>query len=431
MAISFHATKSFGVGEGGCVVTRDVNLAMRIARAVNFGFFGSRDCQSAKINGKLSEYHTAVGLAELDGWAEKGQALLSVAEGYRDALEGTDLLEHFLAAPQVASCYALMLCETAAHAKRLERALARDGIGFRRWYGAGLHRHSYYSGLEHKDLAVTERLAGTLVRLPTAPDLAASDIRLIAATLAAALGATVERGNVRLSAVPRIVIYGASGMSAATAHNFVHGGPRPICEVVAFIDDTRSGQGLSLLDAPVISFEEWRDSWRDRPCYVVIGDPAKRRRLVERIRSSDGHFARLYDAPELRTPGVAIGAGTGVGMPTCLNAPNITIGDHVQIMPMCSIGHDVGIEDYVSIFPGCTISGYVTIETEALIGAGTTVINGTAKRPLVIGAGARVSAGSVVTKSVPPGATVAGNPARGLREVARAHKVAGEPEGEG
>ena len=56
-------------------------------------------------------------------------------------------------------------------------------MGFRRWYGGGLHRHSYYSGLEHGELTVTERLADTLVGLPTAPDLAASDIRLIAATL--------------------------------------------------------------------------------------------------------------------------------------------------------------------------------------------------------------------------------------------------------
>ena len=95
VAISFHATKSFGVGEGGCVVTRDVNLAIRVARAINFGFFGSRDCQSANTNGKLNEYQAAVGLAELDGWAEKSRALLSVAENYRSALEGTGLLDPF------------------------------------------------------------------------------------------------------------------------------------------------------------------------------------------------------------------------------------------------------------------------------------------------------------------------------------------------
>ncbi len=184
VAVSFHATKSFGVGEGGCVITRDVNLAIGVARAINFGFFGSRDCQSANTNGKLNEYLAAVGLAELDGWAEKSCALLAVAENYRSALEGTGLLDHhFLAAPELASCYALFRCETHTDKERVERALAENGVGFRRWYGGGLHRHSYYSGLEHEALAVTERLADTLIGLPTAPDLAASDIRLIAATL--------------------------------------------------------------------------------------------------------------------------------------------------------------------------------------------------------------------------------------------------------
>jgi len=37
---------------------------------------------------------------------------------------------------------------------------------------------------------------------------------------------------------------------------------------------------------------------------------------------------------------------------------------------------------------------------------------GTPDQPLVIGAGAIVGMGAVVTKSVPPGATVVGNPAR-------------------
>ena len=227
-----------------------------------------------------------------------------------------------------------------------------------------------------------------------------------------------------MTSIPRIVCYGASGMSAAAARNVAHGAPRPLCEVVAYIDDTRGGEGLRVENAPVISFEEWAASWRDLPCMVAVGDPSDRRRLVERISANGGHFAHLYDSPDVAISGVAIGVGTGIASQTCLNAPNITIGDHVQILPMCSIGHDVRIEDFVTICPGCVISGYVTIETGVFLGAGSTIVNGTARRPLVIGAGAKVSAGSVVTKSVPAGTAVAGNPARSLRELARARKIA-------
>jgi bifunctional N-acetylglucosamine-1-phosphate-uridyltransferase/glucosamine-1-phosphate-acetyltransferase GlmU-like protein len=61
-------------------------------------------------------------------------------------------------------------------------------------------------------------------------------------------------------------------------------------------------------------------------------------------------------------------------------------------------------------------SNVINVNTTSL--AGTTVnlafdfINGDVDQPLVIGKGAIVGMGAVVTKSVPAGATVVGNPAR-------------------
>lgn len=52
------------------------------------------------------------------------------------------------------------------------------------------------------------------------------------------------------------------------------------------------------------------------------------------------------------------------------------------------------------------------VETGAAIGANATIICG-----VRIGAGAMVGAGSVVTKDVPPGTLVVGNPARVLRRL--------------
>jgi acetyltransferase-like isoleucine patch superfamily enzyme len=53
------------------------------------------------------------------------------------------------------------------------------------------------------------------------------------------------------------------------------------------------------------------------------------------------------------------------------------------------------------------VTAPVVIEDGAWIGIGAVVLKG-----VRIGAGARVEAGAVVTRDVPPGATVVGNPAR-------------------
>lgn len=64
--------------------------------------------------------------------------------------------------------------------------------------------------------------------------------------------------------------------------------------------------------------------------------------------------------------------------------------------------------------PGVKCNGNVVIEDHAYIGAGAVIKQGKPGEPLVIGRGAVVGMGAVVTKSVPPGVTVVGNPARPL-----------------
>src|SRR5262249_25159808 len=93
VALSFHATKSFATGEGGAVATTDAEVVARATQALNFGFYGTRDSQLASTNGKMSEYHAAVGLAELDGWEEKQSALSTVINCYRRLMQEVNLSE--------------------------------------------------------------------------------------------------------------------------------------------------------------------------------------------------------------------------------------------------------------------------------------------------------------------------------------------------
>jgi sugar O-acyltransferase (sialic acid O-acetyltransferase NeuD family) len=220
--------------------------------------------------------------------------------------------------------------------------------------------------------------------------------------------------------VPRIVFYGASGYSYCFVQMLTY--PQPRCEPAAYIDDFRGGCGQRLNDIPIISFDEWKNNFLDLACFVTVADPKSRRRLADKILVAGGSFARLHERPEFSFPGVSIDAGTFVFMPTYIG-PDTMLGKHVQVMPMCSIGHDVIIADYVTLCPSCTVSGYVVIEEEVFVGAGATIVNGKPGKPLIVGAGTKISAGAVVTKSLPPNASVAGNPARPLRELARARSI--------
>lgn len=84
----------------------------------------------------------------------------------------------------------------------------------------------------------------------------------------------------------------------------------------------------------------------------------------------------------------------------------VLIGSHVHIL---SAGHVIDGAD-ASIWRNPINYGKISIGRGAWIAAGATILQG-----VTVGEGAVVGAGAVVTRSVPPYAIVAGNPARLIR----------------
>jgi dTDP-4-amino-4,6-dideoxygalactose transaminase len=188
VAFSLHATKSFSTAEGGCVAVAAVDTGARIAQTLNFGFAGSRDSQTPCINGKMSEYHAAIGLAELDGWSEKRSALISVAARYRERFRPSAAHGSFIGATDVSGAYALFLPRTAEAARRIQDALTRCEIEYRMWYGGGLHRHRYLAAVPRENLRITEDIASRLIGLPTAVDLSDAELNRIVDTVVEGAG---------------------------------------------------------------------------------------------------------------------------------------------------------------------------------------------------------------------------------------------------
>ena len=103
----------------------------------------------------------------------------------------------------------------------------------------------------------------------------------------------------------------------------------------------------------------------------------------------------------------------------------VTIGDNCKIRPFVFIPTGVTIEDNVFIGPNVTFTNDkvpraigewkllpTTVQKGASIGANSVIIPG-----VIIGEGAMVGAGSVVTKNVPSNTIVTGNPARIIRRI--------------
>ena len=106
-----------------------------------------------------------------------------------------------------------------------------------------------------------------------------------------------------------------------------------------------------------------------------------------------------------------IAAGAALS-PFVTIASNIKIGKCFHANLYSYVEHDCVIGDFVTFAPGVKCNGNIHIEDHAYIGAGAMIKLGMPDQPLVIGRGAIVGMGAVVTRSVPAGAVVVGNPAR-------------------
>lgn len=115
------------------------------------------------------------------------------------------------------------------------------------------------------------------------------------------------------------------------------------------------------------------------------------------------------DAPAPSEPVISLGERCYLNRHTMLDASeSLTIGPDTMIGPFCYLtDHDHVRDEQGSLKSGQLRGAPVRIGRDCWLGAHVTVLKG-----VMIGDGAVVGAGAVVTKDVPAGATVVGNPAR-------------------
>lgn len=157
---------------------------------------------------------------------------------------------------------------------------------------------------------------------------------------------------------------------------------------------------------------------------VDIGDDAMIRSgaiIYSRVRIGNnfrtGHNVLIRENTEIGD-NVLVGTNSVIDG-NCKLGNNISVQTGVYITAFTTIEDDVFIGPRVVttndkyMFYGAKLTG-PTVKRGARIGANATLLPG-----VVIGEGAIIGSGAVVTKDVPPGVTVVGNPAIALKRKAR------------
>ncbi|MGH8147748.1 MAG: acetyltransferase [Rhodanobacteraceae bacterium] len=210
----------------------------------------------------------------------------------------------------------------------------------------------------------------------------------------------------------RVVFWGATGQAKVLRDAL------PVdAELVAVFDNREIVSPFK--DVPIFhgesGFARWESAQRGdgalSACVAIGGMHGEER--VERMQWLDDRGYRPFVVVHTRAfvaSDAVLAAGCQV-MALGAVCTGTKLGRAVIVNTKASIDHDCAIGDGVHIAPGATLAGEVDVGEFAFVGTGAVVL------PRVrIGTRAIIGAGAVVTCDVGDAATVAGNPARILRE---------------
>lgn len=175
---SLHATKLFHSGEGGLVITKNPKLLKEMSHIRNFGHDGPEKFYNLGINGKNSEFHAAMGLANLNYIDKIHIQRKILSERYDEKLKnlnGKKTLWHKKSKPNYA--YYPIVFETEHLMLACFEELKLNEIFARRYFYPSLANNLPY--LKSKNLEYTDDISKRVLCLPLYYDLTLAEVDLI------------------------------------------------------------------------------------------------------------------------------------------------------------------------------------------------------------------------------------------------------------
>lgn len=182
--LSFHATKVFHTIEGGAVISNNEAVHRNVERFRNFGLIGQHDVGGLGMNAKMSEFHAAMGLAQMPYVESCQDHRRRVHQAYIARLndvEGVALLSLPSQATSNYSYFPILVRENyGIYRDDLAQRLAEHGVATRRYFYPLISNLPMFATSSSEDqFPVASSIANRVLCLPMHAQLKLSEIDYI------------------------------------------------------------------------------------------------------------------------------------------------------------------------------------------------------------------------------------------------------------